>query len=153
MNFSTFWSLGGDCATYLCLSWLMAFEAAILLISFRSEIYSMLVYVVTRHYKHLLLQQAGESEPRSVLMGVGWIEGDLGWCGIQGRSSLIGLNESWDCCWGEAEVWRECLVCLGREGPSFKAEGERGWDPTSGCKTLKNSIGCSCLAIRLELQK
>lgn len=29
----------------------------------------------------------------------------FGWCGIQGRSSLIGLGESWDCSWGEAVGW------------------------------------------------
>lgn len=36
--------------------------------------YSMLAHIVARHQKHL----RGESEPRSVLMGVGWIEWDLG---------------------------------------------------------------------------
>lgn len=34
----------------------------------------MLAHIVARHQKHL----RGESEPRSVLMGVGWIEWDLG---------------------------------------------------------------------------
>lgn len=41
----------------------------------QGKTYSMFVYTVARHHKH---QQMGDSDPRSVLMGVGWIAGDLG---------------------------------------------------------------------------
>lgn len=44
---------------------------------FQDKIHSMLVYRVARHHKHFWQQQTGGSDTRSVLMGVGWIEGDL----------------------------------------------------------------------------
>lgn len=56
----------------------MALEALILFSLLKDKIYSMFVYIVARHRKHFRLQQTGESDPRSVLMGVGWIKGDLG---------------------------------------------------------------------------
>lgn len=81
---------------------------------------SVLVHIVARHQKHL--QQRGELESRSVLMGVRRICMGFGRCGIQGTSSLIGLSESWDFCRGEEEGLMGCLL------PSLFIEEEKAQD-------------------------
>lgn len=70
----------------------------------------------------------------------------FGWCGIQGRSSLIGLGESWDCSWGEAVGWIGAWPVAERGAHNFRPNGiSNEWKGKSAAETRSVSRSCSLM--------